>query len=482
MSAAVSRLETPIVHYFKRGDHVELGAALVTELGGHRNVVYDELHAWKYVADSGRWSQIESSHQSRIVQSFAGYPLGESEKRLKLKASDIAGAIKLANDQVAKPGFFAAAAGVAFADCVVRATATGIEVRPHDRENRVRAGYPFAFDRGALPRRFLSFLHDLFRDDRDKADKEHVLQEFGGACILGIATRFQQSMIGVGEGDNGKSALASVFLESMPPGTTSAIAPQDWGQEYRRAMLVGKHLNAVGELPEREILASEAFKAIVAGDPIVGRIIRESPLMFRPIAGHYFAANNLPGTTDQSEGFWRRFVVVTFNRSFKGDPSRDPEIVQKVIAEKPAIVAWMLAGAERLIRERKYTIPASHYAALAAWRKNADQVALFVEEETRALRPSEEGTLASTLYDTYRGWCERNGHRPVASNKLGMRMRDLNLESVHTRTGNRYPVVVLTSADRAERDKQRAGVKDREGLVKDLRPGASRDSNGAPHG
>lgn len=167
---------------------------------------------------------------------------------------------------------------------------------------------------------------------------------FFGACILGIAPRYQRACLATGEGENGKSTLADIVIACMPAGTTSAIAPQDWGQEYRRAMLVGKHLNAVGELPEREIIASESFKAIVTGDPIVGRVIRESPIIFRPRAGHYFAANRLPGTSDQSEGFWRRLIVLTFNGSFEGDPTRDPEMGAKVMAERPTIVSPSIAS------------------------------------------------------------------------------------------------------------------------------------------
>ena len=92
-----------------------------------------------------------------------------------------------------------------------------------------------------------------------------LVREFFGACLLGIAPWYQRALIGVGVGANGKSTLSDVMLQCMPPGTTSAIPPQDWGQEYRRAMLMGKNLNSVGELPEREILASEALKSIVAG-------------------------------------------------------------------------------------------------------------------------------------------------------------------------------------------------------------------------
>jgi putative DNA primase/helicase len=434
---------------FFRADHVELAEALVSELGGEREVVYDEGHTWRYAERDGVWNRSDPSQESRLVQGFAGAQVGKN--RLKLKAGDVSGAIRLAHDQVARPDFFAGAGGVAFADTFVRATDTGLEVKPHARDNRARARYPFKHEKSALPRRFLAFLHDLWRDDDDRADKECLLQEFGGACILGIAPRYQRSLIGTGGGQNGKSSLADVLIACMPPGTTTAIAPQDWGQEYRRAMLVGKHLNSVGELPEREIIASESFKAIVSGDPIVGRSIRESPVMFRPIAGHYFAANKLPGTSDQTEGFWRRFVVLTFNRSFKDDAARDPHIAEKVLEELPAIVSWMLDGAARLITAKDYTLPSSHAAALAEWRKNADQIALFVEAETRPLRldePIQWGAAAADLYARYRTWSESNGHRAMASNKFAGRMHDLGLAVSHTRAGNRYPVALLTAADR----------------------------------
>lgn len=428
---------------FDRADHVELGERLVEDLGGADELVFDDLHPWRYDGGCGLWRQIDRAEESRIVQTYAG-AMNTKGKAVSVGLSDVRGAIQLAHDVIARHGFFAGAAGVAFSNCVVRATSTGIEVLPHARDHRARAGYDFPYERGLRPERFLEFLAALFRDDDDRETKSECLQEFSGACVLGAAPRFQRCIIGVGDGDNGKSALASVMLACMPPGTTSAIPPQDWGQEYRRAMLVGKHLNAVGELPEREIIASEAFKAIVAGDPIVGRIIRESPLMLRPIAGHYFAANRLPGTTDQTEGFWRRFVVVAFNRSFKGDPARDPHIVEKILAsERAGIVAWMLEGAERLIRARDYTIPESHHRALADWRKNADQVALFVDACTRMAAANERGERAAVLYERYRRWAERNGHRAVASNSFGQRLRLLGLAAVKREDANRYPLVLL---------------------------------------
>ena len=377
----------------------------------------------------------------------------------------MSGAIKLAHDQIAKPGFFDGVNVIAFADCVVRLDEkSGLKVQPHARENRARAGYPFAYEPNALPRRFLAFLFDLFRDDTDRGEKECLVQEFYGACIIGNATRYQKALLGHGPAaDNGKSTLSEMMSRCMPQGTTSSIAPQDWSHEYYRAALVGKHLNAVNELPEREIIASEAFKAIITGDPITGRIIRESPVTFRPTAGHAFFCNKLPGTSDQTDGFWRRFLVLTFNRSFQNDPARDPEMGAKLQEERPLIVSWLLEGAARLVRERSYTVPSSHAAAMAAWRKNANPIALFVDAELRALRLDESttfGLYATELYATYKRWAESNGHRAVASNTFGSRMRDLGHEPKKTNTGWRYLLTPLTALDRAR-------VTDSAGLVTD---------------
>ncbi len=451
-------------HAFDRGDHVELAGALLDRLAPPMELVYAEGSAWRYAQKAGLWTTLDAAESSRIVQGFAGTVVGSGKeaRKLRVRAGDVTGTIKLAQDRIAAPRFFEEApAGLVFDNGFVVVNSDGARIEAHSRDHRARAGYPFAYVPRAFPKRFLTFLAALFRDDDDRIEKETFIQEFFGACILGIAPRYQRCLMAKGDGDNGKSKFADIMLAAMPPGTTSAIPPQQWGQEYRRAMLAGKRLNAVGELPEREILASESFKAIVVGDPIDARVIREAPFTFRPIAGHYFAANRLPGVVDQTEGFWRRFVVVPFNRSFKNDPGRDPQIAESIIAcELAEIVSWLIDGAVRLLREKAYTLPPSHGAALANWRRNANVVALFVDAECRELRAGEEvrtdGVPAAELYAAYRAWAELNGHRNLlASNTFGERMSDLGRPSQHTRDGNRYPIAIMTVGERSVKSGER---------------------------
>jgi P4 family phage/plasmid primase-like protien len=286
---------------------------------------------------------------------------------------------------------------------------------------------------------WLAFLEGLFRDDQDRHEKIAAIQEHAGACLLGVATTYDRALVFEGEANNGKSSLLEILAPAMPPGSTSAIPPQDWDQEYRRAMLAGKLLNFVSELPESEIIASESFKAIVAGDQTVGRYIRQAPFNFHPVAGHIFAANRLPSTADQTTGFWRRFLVVAFRRNFTDDPERDPHIAERLVAERPRVVSWMLEGALRLLRQKDYTIPPSHLTALERWRRTSDQVTAWIEERVSRALPG-FGTMATPAYRAFADWAKDNGHRPPSSTKWAMRMTALGYPAVHTRHGNVYPI------------------------------------------
>jgi putative DNA primase/helicase len=263
--------------------------------------------------------------------------------------------------------------------------------------------------------------------------------------MLEVATSYQVALVTLGDGANGKSVLTQVVEAAMPPGSACAIPPQDFGQEYRRAMLAGKLLNVVSELPEAEILDSESFKSVISGDSTTGREIRQAPFTFKPVAGHLFATNRLPGTQDQSHGFWRRFVVTTFNRIFQPHEQNRYLATELIKEELPAIVAWFLAGAQRALLRGALTIPESHQAALDTWRQRADQVRAFVDERCDRLPLNAEPyqwTPASNVYSRYRTWAQDNGHRAVASNTFGERMKHIGVGSKPSMTGNLYPVAL----------------------------------------
>jgi putative DNA primase/helicase len=443
-----------------RGDHVELADRLLERLSdGGEGVVADDGALWRYGDETGLWRAVPDDEQSRIIQGFAGAAVPGAKPGsftpLKIRVGDVRGARALAADRAMARGFFAAApAGLGFENGFLRIGPKGPQLHPHAPENRASVAMPFAYDPCSPYPMWLAFLEGVFRDDPDRDLKIRLLQEFMGACLLGIAPRFQLCVVLTGGGENGKSAFIDVVRHQFPKEARCAIPPQKWGEDYFKAQLAGKRFNCVSELPESEIIASEAFKAIVTGDETTGRHPHERPFSFVPRAGNVFACNALPGTTDHTKGFWRRFAVVAFNRSFANDPTRDNQIAQRIIAaESPGVVGWMLEGAANLLARGNFEIPPSSDEAKAAWRRESDQVAIFLGDCTRALVPEEQllpaavqGTPAKALYASYREWGKENGHPPVSSTSFGKRLKLLGFERRHTEHGERYQLALMADA------------------------------------
>lgn len=429
---------------FDRGDHVECGGRLVASLRAVAPTTYTDNRFYQYDDAAGIFRPLERPALSRAVQGFSGSQIKGDKKPLRLKASDVSGAIQMASDQCADPTFFTTTKpGIAFTDCFVEVTPEKIIQHEHSPEHRARFSFEFGFRHAAQPTQLLEFCAQVFRDDADRAEKIALIQEYFGVALLGLATKYQRALVFLGDGANGKGVMSSVIEQCMPPGSVCSIPPQDVGQEYRRAELAGKLINIVSELPETDIMDSESWKSVVAGDIMTGREIRQSPFTFKPVAGHIYSANRLPGTTDQSHGFWRRLVVLGWNRIF-AESEQNPLLADEIVlAERPLIISWALHGAQRTLARGNYTMPATSDGAKDRWRAQADQVRAFIDAWTTPLEldaSKYEWTAAESLYGAYRTWANENGHRSVASNTFGERMRLLGLGSQSDGRARRYPV------------------------------------------
>ncbi|MCC6525113.1 MAG: hypothetical protein IT373_20830 [Polyangiaceae bacterium] len=409
---------------------------------GH--LVAAEGQLWRYFASAGLWRLVDRDEQRRTVKGFAGAPKG-SEGILKVSSSAVEGAIALASAEVAEAKFFAdAAPGVAFANGFAAIVNGDVVLRQHDHAHRARAGHEFAYATGADREPLLSFLAELFADCESAEREARIafMQEHVGACLAGIAPTYQRSALWLGPGGNGKSTAEQILYRgALPDGTTVSLAPQLWGERFQAARMIGALANVVDELPEAELIKTGAFKAIVSGEPVHVELKHRDAFEARLRCGHVFSANALPGTADLTEGFFRRFVIVRFDRRFDNTPGCRPELAREVVtACRPGIAAWALDGAARLVRQGRYTIPPGSETAIAEWRKTCDSVALFADERTRPAKDASEDTRASDLYTSYAEWARANGLRAVSSRTFAQRLEARGTFGVHRNAGTFYPV------------------------------------------
>ena len=417
----------------QRGDHYELAQMMIQDLtqewsGGP--LVFDDADLRQYKPERGVFEIITEKRQLSCLAKYAGKFTERDGKSLMMQKNTVQGTQWYIAKSVMEEGFFKAAPkGIAFSNGFVRVQDDGLFWAAHSPENRARHGYDFAYDPDAKAPRFQQFLDEVFQDDFDKDKKIALVQEFGGAVICALATRFAVMLITVGEGANGKSTFGDILAGIMPEGSVCSVGPHDWKQDYALAMMRGKLFNQLDELPADDLKDSDRIKAIVTGGPVKARVIYKEPVNIRCIAGHYFSTNALPGVSDQSKGFWRRVLPLAFNRHFDGS-SAEKDLARKILAtEKAGIIAWFIEGAARLLRNNDYTIPASVAKLKARWRNEAETVAAFVHENYCITEKPSEGAQARPLYQQYRTHTRENGGIPVGFREWRTRMQALGVET-----------------------------------------------------
>lgn len=416
---------TPGVVVFERGDHVEIAEKVLEKLGPNP-VTYDVGRVWRYEPPTGVWGSLEEEEIENTASGFAGAPvLRGDEGVLMVGASTVKGARHILRARLlSEPGriaFASAPSGMGFVNGFVTVAGGVVSVLPHGPMHLARQRYEFDF-RADLPHpRLDAFLAELFADVTDAAEVAQriaLLQEFLGACLVGDATRYQRYLVMFATGGNGKSELLRICRACFPPGTVTSIEPQKWSDDRHAAALEGVRANFCDELPDDEIMGGHNVKRVVTGEPMTARRVYKDTITFSPRAGHMFATNVPIQSSDHSDGFWERPLVLVLSRKFRQDPARRLEAARSVIdAELPAIIAWAIEGAARAQRQRRYTEPGSSASTLLEWRDDNDQVRGFVADKPITGRWS-----AGTLYEEYREWAKANGCAVMSSTKFGRRV------------------------------------------------------------
>jgi len=256
-------------------------------------------------------------------------------------------------------------------------------------------------------------LDQIFEND---ADRIMLLQEFFGCC-LARENDYEKSLFLFGEGANGKSVVLYVLEELIGKENCSSIALEKFNDSHYIARLRDKLVNISLETNAKTNVYDNMFKAIVTGDTISADEKYGQPFQFKPYCKLLFSTNNMPRVGDKTEGYYRRLLILPFNRQFNKE-ERDPKLKQKISAsELDGIFLWALNGLKRL-RERGYfKESASMQSIKDEYRKENNNVIIFVEE--RCVLDVQDDVNKDDLYQTYHDWCFESGYRPLGKITFG---------------------------------------------------------------
>lgn len=422
--ASLKRAFTRIVKQVQKPDDLAL-AERVVERWGTENVFHSDegLYGW---SQEGLWRTVsKQALLSRVQAELAATGCQVNTKTV----NDVATALK---NCLYEPGERIAQCELDLVNCTngeVVLQDGKFTLRPHRRESYLTTQISVHYDPDAEAPRFQAFLDEVFGLDTDGTLKMRALMECMGYTLMQHC-RHEFFCILLGDGANGKSVVLNVLAALVGTHNASAVAMNQFDRAFVRAQLQHKLANIVTEIGHGEVLADAAVKAIVSGEPTTVEHKFQPPFVMRPYSTLWMATNHMPHTKDFSPALFRRALIMRFNRTFS-PLEQDKNLLTKLRLELPGILNLALQ-AYAIAVKNGFTKPPSSEAAKEEWRKEADQVAAFVEE--CCITDPDAVSNIRQLYRAYDAWAVASGHtRPVAIKTFSQRLQGLGFPSRRTR-------------------------------------------------
>ncbi len=284
------------------------------------------------------------------------------------------------------------------------------KLRPHSPDYLSTVQLPFCFNSNKETPIFTKYLNDITCCD---IELQSVLQELSGYC-LSSCTKAEKAFFLVGKGSNGKSVYAKL-LQKLIGDNYSTTSLSDLNGNFGLAQLINSNVNIAAENDNGKI-NSEIFKAIVSGDTVeVNRKYKDA----LSVALHtklVLLFNELPESNDLSYGFFRKIIIIPFNRTFIGDEI-DVNLLDKLNDELSGIFHWAIKGLQRL-RHNNYVFTDCKVCnkALENYKKSLNPVAVFFEE--CFIIDSTAQIKKSDIYHMYINYCNANSYEILQCQKF----------------------------------------------------------------
>lgn len=306
------------------------------------------------------------------------------------------------------------------------------ELRDFNRNDFLTYQLPFNYKKTAKAPLFEKFLNEVIPD----VDCQRILAEYlGYLFISNKRMKLEKVLVLYGSGSNGKSVFFEIVSALVGEENISNYSIQQLTDEngQYRADISNKLVNYASEINGN--LKADVFKAMVSGEPITGRMLYKEPINIRDYAKLIFNCNELPKEVEQTEGYFRRWLIIPFNQ-FIAPEKRDYQLAQKIIDnELSGVFNWVLDGLNRLLEQNKFTHSNLVDGALEEYRIESDSVRSFVHDEGYYSDNFNQMSLAD-VYCFYEAYCKSSGLRPVSNKKLKKRLQGLGIGNGRDGNGN----------------------------------------------
>lgn len=242
------------------------------------------------------------------------------------------------------------------------------------------------------------------------------LQRIAGYCLTGSVSE-HALFFWYGHGANGKTTILNAIVGVMGDYAKPASSEILMISKFERhpteiAELQGARLVVANEIERGQTWAEAKIAELTGGSQLSARFMRQDLFKFWPQFKLVISGNHKPSLRGVTEAMRRRFHMFPFNVTIPR-AERDTSLGDKLRAEWPGILAWMIEGV-RMWQQQGLNPPAQALEATAEYLKEEDLIQQWIDE--CCLIGGEFGSSLSVLFLSWKSWAERN-NQFVGSNK-----------------------------------------------------------------
>ena len=285
------------------------------------------------------------------------------------------------------------------------------ELRQHDPNYYSFIKVPIDYDPKAGCPKFCTFLRECFTINGVFNQKDYFTILESMALVFLKHARLEKAVMFIGGGSNGKSTFLDVLQKVIGRENVSARAMHDLAKEkFAKIDLYNKMANIFSDIQGSELYETGMLKAMISGDVISAEEKYGKPFNFRSWSKLIFSANKFPPVSDQSSGFFRRFFIVEWLRTF--DKGNKNVGLKKELTEDPKELAGIFNLAVRLApmleKRGHFKYEKSINEMRNKWNEKSEPINTFLDQETKPDDAESSYIPIAVLYAHYVRWCREN--------------------------------------------------------------------------
>jgi putative DNA primase/helicase len=297
------------------------------------------------------------------------------------------------------------------------------QLREHNRDDLVTKLVPIRFDPDARCDLWESFLDRIMGGNQVLIS---WLQRAVGYSLTGMTSERCFFLLH-GIGANGKTTFLEIVRAiagdyATQTDFTTFLEKKSDGPRNDIARLFGARVVTSSEVGEGKRFAESLVKSLTGAEVITARFLNQEFFEFMPTFKVFLAANHKPVIRGTDEGIWDRVRLIPFGVRIPPE-ERDPELLAKLRAELPGILAWAVAGCVLWQREG-LGIPDEVRAATASYRSESDTLGAFLEEYCELGDTELHMEPANSLYNAYAAWAKEGGEYQLSQTAFGRRLAE----------------------------------------------------------